>query len=177
MKKNLLVLVLLGLFMIGCMSVEKRTPNNVTKLSEKNDIDVIILETVGVSGNFIGAKSGDVGLKLKVKNNSKEVKYLVWSSSSLGYDGLVSRIVTGNDKVANINSIVPNTAIMAGRETIVTIYSADFIQYEPKTQYGGGYYFTESPMKSNVELILSYSGSDTSKLEQAQYIIDLPSKE
>ncbi len=176
MKKYLLFLVLLGLFMTGCMSVEKRTPSNVTKLSEKNDIDITVLETAGVSGNLLGSKSGDVGLKLRVKNNSKEVKYLVWSSSSLGYDGLVSRIVNGNDKVINMNSIVPNTAVMGGKETIVTIYAADFIQYEPKTQYGGGYYFTETPMKNNVELILSYSGSDISKLEQAQYEIELPSK-
>ena len=176
MKKYLLFLFLFGMFMTGCMSVEKRTPSNVTKLSEKNDIDVTVIETVGVSGSLMGSKSGDVGLKLRIKNNSKEVKYLVWSSSSLGYDGLVSRIITGSDKVININSIVANTAIMAGKETIVTIYAADFIQYEPKTQYGGGYYFTESPMKNNAELILSYSGSDTSKLDQAQYLIDLPNK-
>ena len=174
MKKILLVLLTLSVFMSGCVNAKARTPSNVTKMSQKNDIEVTVLETIPVNVSIFGSKKGDVGLRLKIRNNSSEVKYVVWSASSLGFDGIVSRVANGNDKVININSVVPNTALMAGRETTVVIYAADVIQYSEKTPYVSAYYYTETPIKDKVELLLSYSGNDTSKLEQAQYDIELP---
>lgn len=176
MKLIVMVLVLGVLFLTGCSPVRSsvgRKATNVTKLSEEKEITLTVLETIKVSGSIIGFGAGDVGLKLSVKNNSSEVKYLVWSASSLGFEGVTSRIITGNDKFININSIVPNTALMPNKEMNVVIYAADVIQYMPTYKYSASYYYTETPIKESIDLILSYSGNNINELKQAVYHIEL----
>lgn len=165
-----IILLIVGVLFAGC-SVPSRSASNVIKVDEQNDISIKVISTAGVRGDAFGYKKGEVGLNLIIKNETSEVKYLNWSSSSIGYNGVTSRVVTGNDRLVNINSMVPNTALMPNRETAVTIYAADFINigyYKTSS-----YYYTENPIKSDVELIVSYSGKNINELKQAIYQIKI----
>lgn len=156
--------LLIGVF-VGCSSAS-RVPVQTVNLTNKKEIDVKVIGTMSFKNEFFVSHEG--GLKVKITNLTNQVKYLNWSSSSLSYNGMTSRIVTGNDRISNLNSVVPNTVILPNSTLVIGIIAADAIN-SIQSYPAATYYSINTPLETakQINLILSYSNSDINKLKQA----------
>lgn len=163
------IILLMGSFM-GCSSVRSRTPVQTINLLGEKEIDIKVIGTMSFRNEWLASHEG--GLKVEITNLTNEVKYINWSASSLSYNGMTSRIVTGNDRVININSNVPNTAILPNRKVRVGIIAADSIEIQAYSAVT--YYNVDPPLEAadQMDLILSYSDNDINKLKQAVFTYD-----
>lgn len=167
-KLFILILVFTGMLLVGCSNVSKRMPTETIAVTEKKAFEVTYLGALSYKNQWL--KSHDGAITLKIKNLTQEVKYINWNSSSLTYNNFTSRVTTGNDRISNINSVVPNTAVLPNSTITVNILPADAI--DVKIYPAATYVSIEPPLEdaSEVTLLMSYSGKDINNLEQEIYL-------
>lgn len=167
-KRFMLMMVLIALLFVGCSNVSKKMPTETVSMSEKKVFEITYLGTLSYKNQWL--KSHDGAITLKIKNLTNEVKYINWNSSSLSYNDFTSRVMTGNDRISNVNTVVPNTAVLPNSTITVNIIPADAIDIKI---YPAATYVNVEPSfedAKEVTLLMSYSGKDTNNLEQEIYL-------
>ncbi len=170
MKKVLIILIMMLVFFSGCSSVGRKA-GVVTKLNTQDEIQIKVLRTVKYTNEWWVSHEG--GLEIEIINNTSVVQYINWSSSSISYNNFTSRVVTGNDRMVNVNSVVPNTAVLPNAKNRVIIIAADAVNVKV---YPAVTYINVDPYMDNskeVNLIISYTDSNTTTLKQAIFKINL----
>ena len=159
MKKVLLALSLsLSFLLTGCSPTLRQVKEaQIERPSE--ELQVQFVSTAQLQAQGIVFR--EAGIVIEVKNTSKSMISLNLNNSSMTLSGVngdnTSRIISGNDRIKNVNSIVPNVVIPPNATIKLTLYPADLL--EANYSYGQIVGFRVNPpfeTVTKVRLALAY---------------------
>lgn len=130
MKKFLgLILVIISLLISGCSATLRNVKGE--KIERNSDeIQVKVISTTQLQAQ--GVVFREAGINVEIKNISNSMIVINLNNSSLSLDGLngeySSRIISGNDRIKNVNSVVPNIVLAPNATRKIVLYPADLLQ-------------------------------------------------
>lgn len=159
MKKILLAFCLsLSFLLVGC-SPTLRQVKEAQIERPSDELQVKLLSTAQLQAQGIIFR--EAGVIIEIKNVSKNMISINLNNSSMTLSGAygdnTSRVISGNDRIKNVNSIVPNVVIPPNAAIKLTLYPADLL--EANYSYGQITGFSVNPpfeTITKVRLALAY---------------------
>ena len=130
MKKILLGFCLCLSFLLTGCSPTLRQVKEAQIERPSDDLQVNFLSTAQLQAQ--GVYFTEAGIIVEIKNISQNMISINLNNSSMTLSGIngdnTSRIISGNDRIKNVNSIVPNVVVPPNATVKLTLYPADLLE-------------------------------------------------
>ncbi|MGL6023143.1 MAG: hypothetical protein ACRC0F_00860 [Cetobacterium sp.] len=161
MKKILLFICLsLNLLIVGCSPTLRQVKDaQIERPSDELQVQLLSTAQLQVQGLYFE----EAGVIIEIKNISQNMISINLNNSSMVLSGIngenTSRIINGNDRIKNINSIVPNIVILPNSTVKLTLYPADLLEANYYSgQITGFSVIPQFKTINKVRLALAYHG-------------------
>lgn len=159
-KVSLILTIFISLFFMGCSSTQPtRVATGVQIERPSKELDIKLVSTALLVENPLFGISNEGGVTFNVTNKTDNVIVVKLSHSSLTLHNLVSRVVSGNDRIKNLGEASADLILPPKGNILITLYPSDLI--EPQyTDAGKLYGFKVVPSfkdLNNIKVLLAYS--------------------